>query len=265
MKKAALAAVIFSLLLFFSCPVSAYLDVQAKSAVLINAQTGEIIYSKDSDEQRPPASTTKMMTAILAIEFGELDKVVTISENAAATGEASLHLYSGDRLTLRNLIYGALLKSGNDACVAISEAVAPSEEEFIGLMNLKALAIGAYNTKFYNTNGLPQKGHTATAYDLAVIARYALKNELFSDIVKTKEYYLHWEDSARSMYLKNTNKLLWTYTYATGVKTGTTDKAGRCLVAAAKKEQTEIIAVVLHSPDRYGEAKKLLEYGFTKP
>lgn len=264
MKKAAMAAVLNVLLLFFSYSVKAFPDVQAKSAVLINAQTGEIIYSKESDEQRPPASTTKIMTALLAIECGELDKIVTISENAAATGEASLHLYGGDRLKLRNLIFGALLKSGNDACVAIAEAVAPSEEEFIGLMNLKALTVGAYNTRFYNTNGLPQTGHTATAYDLAVIARYALKNELFSDIVKTKEYSLRWEDSARTMYIKNTNKLLWTYPYATGVKTGTTDKAGKCLVASAKQGQAEIIAVVLHSPDRYGEAQRLLEYGFGK-
>lgn len=250
------------LLFLFSYPVYAFGDIQAKSAVVINAKTGQIIYSKNSEESRPPASTTKIMTAILAIECAELDKIVTISDNAAATGEASIHLYRGERLTLKNLVYGALLKSGNDACVAIAENVAPSEEEFIGLMNLKALTIGAYNTEFHNTNGLPKEGHMTTAYDLAIMARYALKNEMFSDIVNTKEYYLCWEDSSRKMYLKNTNKLLWTYSFATGVKTGTTDKAGRCLVASARQNQTEIIAVVLHSPDRYGEARKLLEYGF---
>jgi D-alanyl-D-alanine carboxypeptidase (penicillin-binding protein 5/6) len=228
----------------------------------MDAETGVVLYSKNHDTSRPPASTTKIMSAILAIECGNLDKIVIVSDNAAATGEASLHLQLGEHITLKNLVYGALLKSGNDACVAIAEAIAPSEEEFISMMNLKALTLGAYNTRFYNTNGLPQSGHTTTAYDLALIARYALKNELFSDIVNTKEYTLKWENSTRSMYLKNTNKLLWIYANATGVKTGTTNKAGKCLVASARKEETEIIAVLLNSPDRFGEAKRLLEYGF---
>jgi D-alanyl-D-alanine carboxypeptidase (penicillin-binding protein 5/6) len=237
-------------------------SIQASAAVLIDAKTGIILYSKNHDTLRPPASTTKILTTILAIECGNLDEVVVISENAAATGEASLHLRLGEHITLKNLVYGALLKSGNDACVAIAEAIAPSEEEFIGMMNLKAQTLGAYNTRFFNTNGLPQSGHTTTAYDLALMTRYALENELFSNIVNTKEYTMKWEDSSRSMYLKNINKLLWIYANATGVKTGTTDKAGKCLVASARKEQKEIIAVLLNSPDRFGEARRLLEYGF---
>lgn len=245
----------------FAAGVLATPQIGASSAVLMDAPSGKIIFSKNAEALRPPASTTKILTCILAIECADLEQVVVVSKKAASTGEASLNLQSGDRLIMKNLIHGALLKSGNDACVAIAEAIAPSEEEFIGLMNLKALALGAYQTTFVNTNGLPQNGHLTTAYDLAVITRYALNNKTFSEIVNKKEYLLLWEGSPRKMYLKNTNKLLWEYPYATGVKTGTTDKAGKCLVASAKHQGKEIIAVLLNSPNRFGEAKRLLEYG----
>lgn len=245
-----------------SCAAAAPLQVMAKSAVLLDAQNGEILYCKAPDEKRPPASTTKILTAILAIECGNLNQVVSVSENAANTGEASLHLRPGEKLTLYNLLHGALMKSANDACVAIAEAIAPSEEEFIGLLNMKAKALGAFNTEFFNTNGLPCKGHLTTAYDLAIITRHAMNNPVFADIVKKKTYLLEWEDSSRKTYIKNTNKLLWTYLYTTGVKTGTTDSAGKCLVASAKYGNRQLITVLLNSPDRFSEARRMLEYGF---
>lgn len=238
--------------------------VQASSAILINASSGDVLYAKNEETLRPPASTTKIMTAILAIESGRLDQVVTVSNRAAAVGESSIGLEPGDRLTLRDLLHGALLKSGNDACVAIAEAIAPSEEEFVGLMNLKAKTLGAYNTTFYNTNGLPHSRHLTTASDLSLITCYAMQNKVFAEIVGKKSYTLHWVDSSRHLLVKNTNKLLWSYPPATGVKTGTTDRAGKCLVASAGEGKDQVIAVLLKSPNRFGEAQKLLEYGLNR-
>lgn len=236
--------------------------IGARAAVLIDVNTGNVIYEKNAYDRLPPASTTKVLTAILALEKGDLNKVVNVSSNAASVGESTLGLSTGDRLTLMDLIHGALIRSANDACVAIAEEIAPSEEEFLGLMNLKARILGTEKTTFFNTNGLPQKGHLTTAYDLAAITRYALKNQLFADIIKKKYYTVTWQDSKKTRKIKNTNLLLWTYTKAIGVKTGTTDKAGKCLISAARDQEMELIAVVLNSPDRFNEAKKLLEYGF---
>lgn len=236
--------------------------IGARAAVLIDVETGKVIYEKNAYNRLPPASTTKVLTAILALEKGNLNKVINVSSKASSVGESSLGLSKGDKLTLFELIHGALIKSANDACVAIAEEIAPSEEEFLGMMNLKAKILGAEDTTFLNTNGLPQEGHLTTAYDLAIIARYALKNPLFADIIKKKFYTVIWQDRIRTRRIKNTNLLLWTYSKAIGVKTGTTDKAGKCLISAAKDHETELIAVVLNSPDRFNEARALLEYGF---
>lgn len=263
-----ITARIFSLLLLFQVlnPGTVYSipKVNAPSAILLDGKTGEVIYEKNAHEQRPPASTTKILTALLAIECGDLDTVVQVSSNAASVGEASINLAPGDKLKLEELLHGALMKSGNDACVAISETIAPSEEEFVGLMNLKAKILGAENTNFCNTNGLPHRDHLTTAYDLAVITKYALDNSIFSQIVGKKFYTMDWEEPSKKKQLKNTNQLLWTYSWATGVKTGTTVKAGKCLVASAENNGNEMIVVVLHSSDRFGDARRLLEYGFEK-
>ncbi|MCR4440915.1 MAG: D-alanyl-D-alanine carboxypeptidase family protein [Peptococcaceae bacterium] len=263
-RKAFLVIIVLAGILYYSDSTGAVPVIQARSAVLMEKDSGKVLYKKNDEQRRPPASTTKILTAILAIECGKLDEVIEISENAAVTGEATIHLKRGDRLTLYNLLHGALLRSGNDACVAIAEAVAPSEEEFVGLMNLKALTLGACSTTFQNPNGLPGKDHLTTAYDLALIARYAMNNQTFAGIVKKKEYLLRWEGSTRTLHLKNTNRLLWSYPYATGVKTGTTDKAGQCLVASASRMGREVIAVLLHSPSRFLEAQRLLEYGLNE-
>jgi D-alanyl-D-alanine carboxypeptidase (penicillin-binding protein 5/6) len=236
-------------------------QVNAAAAIVIDTQTGEILYQQNAFVLRAPASTTKILTAILAIECGDLDDLVTVSKNAASVGEASVNLCANDQLNLRELLYGALLESGNDACVAIAEHLTSCEEEYSGLMNLKAQVIGAHQTTFYNTNGLPHAGHLTTAYDLAQITRYAMQNPIFRQIVQTKSHVMRWNVPSKTKYLKNTNKLLWSYPYANGVKTGTTIKAGKCLVASANYGRENIIVVVLDSPNRFGDAQKLLDYG----
>ena len=239
-------------------------SVSAASAVLMDVATGDILYGKKEDTRRPPASTTKIMTAILGLELGRPDEVVTVSPKAAAVGEATLHLDPGEKIILYELITGALVKSGNDACVAIAEHIAGSEEQFVKMMNKKALALGAQNTNFVNTNGLPLKEHYTTAKDLALMARHGLQLPQFAGITRQKTASIHFLEPDVFMDLKNTNKLLTNYPYANGVKTGTTTAAGKCLVASATKDGRQLLVVVLNAPDRFGDAQKLLKWGFEK-
>lgn len=236
--------------------------VGAESAVLMDVTTGDVLIDKQAHKKKPPASTTKMMTAILGLELGRPDEIVTVSPKAAAVGEATLHLDPGEKIPLYELITGALVRSGNDACVAIAEQIAGTEENFVRMMNRKALTLGAENTNFVNTNGLPNKNHYSTAYDLALIARYGLQNQAFSSITRQKETEIHFLEPDVLMNLRNTNKLLWNYPFADGVKTGTTNAAGKCLVASATKDGRQLVTVVLNAPNRFGDAQKLLEWGF---
>ncbi len=238
------------------------LGLTADAAVLIDANSGQVLFEKNAYKRRPPASTTKIMTTILAMEYGKLDDVVTISDKAARVGQATIHLDPGEKLTLENLIEGALVKSGNDACVAISEHIAGLEEIFIRMMNAKAKALGAHDTQFANTNGLPNAKHYSTAYDLALMARYGMKLPRFSEITRFKEANIEFIEPNSILKVRNTNKLLWMYEFADGVKTGTTNAAGKCLVSSATKNGRQLIAVVLDSPGRFSDSIKLLEYGF---
>jgi len=230
----------------------------------MDVTTGDVLFGKQADTRRPPASTTKIMTAILGLELGRPDEVVTVSQKAAAVGESTLHLDPGEKINLYELITGALVRSGNDACVAIAEHISGSEEQFVKLMNKKALALGAQNTNFVNTNGLPRKEHYSTAKDLALMARHGLQIPQFASITRQKETEIHFIEPDVFMDVRNTNKLLWNYPYANGVKTGTTTAAGKCLVASATKDGRQLLAVVLNAPDRFGDAQKLLEWGFEK-
>ncbi len=236
--------------------------VSAHSAILIDALTGDILYERDANTKRPPASTTKILTVIIALEMAEVDEISTVSEKADQVGESSIYLNRGNKITLGELIEGALIRSGNDACVAIAEQTAGSLDEFIRLMNLKAVALGAYNSNFVNPNGLPDKDHYSTAYDLAVIARYAMNNPAFAGIVSQKYATIQYKQPIKSQAAKNTNKLLWNYPFADGIKTGTTSAAGKCLVASASKEGRRLICVLLNAPDRFGDAQRLMEWGF---
>lgn len=240
--------------------------ITAESAILIDAHTGQVLYEKNAHQPRPPASTTKIATAAMALEMGNLDEMATVSHRAATIGESSMHLITGERMTLEQLLTGALVRSGNDACVAISEHLAGTEDVFMRLVTNRVNLLGAENTLFVNSNGLPARGHLSSAYDLALITRYALLHPVFCEIVGTREIVLCGEiirgENKRVHSLVNTNKLLWNYPGTTGVKTGTTREAGQCLVASAVRDGKCLISVVLHSKTRYNDSIKLLEFGF---
>ncbi len=249
----------FSLFLFFCLTAPAWANlpaIQADSAILIEEKTGQVLFALNPQESRPIASTTKIMTALVALQFGDLNKVSPVSAKAAATGESSIYLQEGEELSLQDLLYGALMRSGNDACVAIAENVAGSEELFVALMNRTAQFYGAKQTHFQNTNGLPDEQHYSSARDLALFTQQAFQYPLFSQIVASRD------QTIGSRSFTNTNALLWNYAGADGVKTGTTNAAGKCLVASATRNNCRLIAVILHSSDRYGDAQKLLDFGF---
>ena len=265
--KSALAAV----LLILSVPSAAMAEptdvevvpaVTAEAAVVMNMDTGEVLYSKNEHERRPPASLTKVMTGYLLVKQAGLEELVTVSEQAASTGESSLNLKTGDMLTVNNLLHGALMKSANDACVALAEQIAGSEEQFARQMNLEACLLGCSNTRFVNSNGLPAENHYSSAYDLAVMTRAAMQQKVFADIVQTQQYRVTWNDG-RQLLVRNTNRLLREYPGAIGVKTGTTSEAGQCLIAVAEKDGNRIAVVVLKSRNRFYDAVKLLDYGLS--
>jgi D-alanyl-D-alanine carboxypeptidase (penicillin-binding protein 5/6) len=239
--------------------------IEAQAAILIDAKTGQILFEKNSHIRNAPASTTKVLTAIIAIESGRLDEEVKVSARAANTAGSSMHLSTGQLISMRELVIGLLLRSGNDAAVAIAEHLAGSVENFVMLMNDKAQSLDAANSHFVNPHGLTAVNHYSTAFDLAWIARYALTNPTFSMIVNTKETNIEWLDrkgKEHDQSLKNTNKLLWLLEEADGVKTGTTNQAGPCLISSATRGNQKLIAVVLHDHSRWYDSMQLLKYGF---
>ena len=238
------------------------LYVSGRSAILMDMTTGSVIWEKNAYQPLPMASTTKIMTAILALEIGDLSDKIKVSAGAAGKDGSSMYLLKDEKLTLEELLYGILLSSGNDACVAVAEHYCGTEEKYVALMNKMAAKLGARGTHFMNTNGLPARGHFSTSYDLALITRYALKNPVFREIVAAKHYYVPRTNKREERYLYNHNKLLWRYRYADGVKTGYTKESGKCLVASGTKDGHTLIAVVLNSKDMYQDTARMLEYGF---
>lgn len=239
-------------------------DIQAKAAVLIDESSGRVLFAKNPHQRLPQASTTKMMTCLLVIENGDLDKEVKISKYAAETGESSIWLEEGEVLTREDLLYALMLASANDAAVALAESVAGSEEKFVELMNKRARELKLNNTHFINPHGLDADGHYSSAYDLALLAREGLSNELFSSVVTTMERCVPWSGHPWDRYLYNRNRLLTTYKGARGVKTGYTSNAGLCLVGAAQRGKLKLISAVMNSPNVYDDTQKLLDYGFSK-
>ncbi|BBB92960.1 MAG TPA: D-alanyl-D-alanine carboxypeptidase family protein [Methylomusa anaerophila] len=239
-------------------------DVTAQSAIVIEASTGKVLYAKNADQRRYPASTTKIMTLITALEHSQLDELVTTSENAAATEGSCLWLAPGERLKMLDMLYGIMLISGNDATVAVAEHISGSVDKFAKLMTEKAKAIGASNTHFTNSSGLPDKEHYSTARDLARITAYGYRNPIFTQIVSTRNIVIPWPGKNHDRDLYNENKMLWLYEGANGVKTGYTEAAGRCLVSAAKRDNIQLISVVLDSERMWDDSIALLDYGFTQ-
>ena len=238
--------------------------IDTLAAIAIEPNSGRILYEKNGFYRRPMASTTKIMTIILALEEGNLEDIVTVSKRAAQVGGSSVDLKINDKIKLSELLYGLMLNSGNDAGIAIAEHIGGSVENFASMMNDKAIEIGAYNTSFTSPHGLDNPEHYSTAYDMAIITRYALKNPMISKIVKTIEYNMQFIDG-KSKQLRNTNPLLTAYDGATGVKTGYTGMAGKCLVSSAKRNGMEIISVTLGSQSsqiRIRDSISILNYCF---
>ena len=252
-------------LLFSHGPLQGAPALKAHSAILMDAKTGQVLFDKEANRRSAPASTTKIMTAILALESGRLEETVTVSPRAAATRGSSLHLYAGQKISLHELVTGLMLRSGNDAAVAIAEHLAGSVAAFSERMNARARELGAYNTQYQNPHGLSAVNHYSTAFDLAWLTRHALLLPEFAAIVSTKETEIEWQDRSgreKGINLRNTNKLLWLFEDADGVKTGTTGEAGPCLVSSATRAGQKLIAVVLNDSSRWVDSMQLLKYGF---
>ena len=264
MKKIFICFLTIILLLTSSFATTAKPTVNATSAIAIDSNSLRILYEKNAFSKKPMASTTKIMTIIIAVENNSLDDIVTISKKAAGTGGSSAHLKAGKEIKLKELLYGLMLNSGNDAAVAIAEHTAGSVESFAKLMNEKAIELGALNTNFVTPHGLDTNNHYSTAYDMAIISAYALKNPTICEIVNTTSRNMVFEDGS-SVSLSNTNKLLSLYNGADGVKTGYTAMAGRCLVGSATKNNWQVITVVFGEPtssSRLNDTIKLLDYCF---
>jgi serine-type D-Ala-D-Ala carboxypeptidase (penicillin-binding protein 5/6) len=224
-------------------------EIQSRAAVVLDATTGRILYAKNPELRLKPASTTKLMTAIVAVDKMNLSDVVTISRKAAATAPIRAGFRAGDRVTIETLLYAALVKSGNDAAVALAEAVAGTEWEFVKLMNRKALAIGAHDTRFANASGLPGKGQYITAYDLSKIMRHAIRHPVLREILGTRITEVSTE-TGKTIFMKTTNKLLWSDDYLLGGKTGYTNQAKHCFVCVGERQNETLIVALLGSPRR---------------
>lgn len=234
----------------------------AESAILIDATTGTVLYQKECRQRRPPASTTKVMTAILALEHGDLDAVVTASEYASKTPYGNLHVKPGEKFTLRDLLYALMMRSANDAAVCIAEHVGGSEAKFAEMMNARAAELGAKDTHFVNPHGLHAPEHYSTAHDLAVIARHAASIPKFNEIVSTKHKRIDRSISKLDCTLRNTARLLWRYGGADGIKTGYTKEAGHCFVGSATRDGMRLITVVLKSQNTMDDTTLLLDQAF---
>ena len=243
-------------------------SLTAKSVVLMEMSSGEILLSKNPDEKLPPASITKIMTMLLvmeALDSGKikLDDIVTTSKNASSKGGSQIWLKEGEQMTVHDMLKATAIGSANDACTALGEYIAGGEAEFVAMMNARAKELGMNNTNFENPSGLDDtaENHYSTARDVAIMSCELMKHE------KIKEYTTVWMDSLRNgeTELVNTNRLVRFYEGTTGVKTGTTSKAGYCVSASAKRDGMELVAVVLgsdNSTERFEDAKKLLNWGF---
>lgn len=233
--------------------------VSAVNAVLINENTGEILFKKNAHEKQKIASITKIMTAIIAIESGKMNEKAKISKQAVYTEGSSIYLKQGQKVLLKDLVYGLMLRSGNDAAVAISEYVGGSMEGFVYLMNKKARWIGMTNTHFENPSGLDGEEHYSTAYDMALLMQYAMDNKVFEKVTSTEMY----QPDSWEYAWKNKNKLLTTlYEYCTGGKTGYTKSAGRTLVSTASKDGVDLIVVTLQDPNDWIDHINLFKWGF---
>lgn len=270
-----LVSIILLIIISFSIPVNSFaegqLNIDAKSAILVDYYTGEVIYEQNSDEALPPASITKIMTLLLGMEALESGKIslsdeVRISARAASMGGSQLWLEEGEMQTVENLFKAITIRSANDASVALAEHIAGSEEVFVKMMNEKAKELGMTNTNFMNASGLPHEKHYTSAYDVALMSIELLKHKNIHEWITTyMDEMLVGKKKDKVQSLVNTNRLIKEYNGTTGIKTGSTNEAGFCLSASAKRDNLQLISVVLGSETskiRFEESMKLLDYGF---
>lgn len=238
-------------------------SLSSVSAVLYEPESGRILYEKDAHTPRPMASTTKIMTAMLAVERCPLDKTITVSAEAVRVEGSALGLRGGDQITMLDLVTGLLLKSGNDAANVIAYAISGNIPDFAKLMNERAVSIGMNDTTFVTPSGLDKGDHSSSAYDMALLAAEALKNETIAKICDSESAVIEFGNPPRKVTVTNHNKLLKLYSYAIGMKTGFTKKSGRCLVSAAEKDGVKLIAVTLKAGDDWNDHIAMYEYGFS--
>ena len=262
MTKRCIILVIISFFLL-AVPYHAFAEpgVSAQACIVIEQTSGRVLYKKNSQAELPMASTTKIMTALVALEEGNPNDTIKVSSSAASVEGSSMYLEAGETMTLKELLYGLMLSSGNDAAVAIAECFG-GIDAFVTMMNQKAKELGATHTQFANPNGLPNDAHYSTAEDMARITAHALNNPAFSEIVATKTYRIEGEGKSYPRVLSNHNKLLRMYEGCIGVKTGFTKAAGRCLVSAAKRNEMTLICVTLNAPDDWNDHQTLYNHCF---
>lgn len=238
--------------------------ISAKAYTLVDQQSGRLLAGQNQDMKLPMASTTKIMTGLLAVESGKLDKTFTVPPQALQVEGSSMGLQPDEQLTLRELVYGLMLESGNDAANAIAIILGGAADKFVARMNEKAKQLGLKNTHFCNPSGLNADGHYTTALDLARLAAYAMRNPDFAAVVGTKTEKVPYNGAKNGRTLVNHNRLLDFYDGAIGVKTGFTKKCGRCLVSCARRNGVTLIAVTLNDPDDWDDHKALLDWGYSK-
>lgn len=257
MRKGILLAVVAALAFTaFTCTHTAAFAEQRSAEIAMEVQTETVLHQSCADERLPMASTTKVMTALIIAEDCDLDRVVKVPDCAVGAEGSSIYLKKGEEIDVRDLLYGLMLRSGNDAAEALAAIHSGSREKFAEKMNERARELGAQNTNFTNPSGLPDENHYTTARDLCKIACAAMKNEIFRGVVGTKS----WKGKYRSY--SNKNKMLYNYDGATGVKTGYTKKAGRCLVSSAQRDGMEVVCVVLNIYDMYARSAAILDSCF---
>ena len=264
--KKRISVLVFALLLAFSFEpsASAEIGVSAQSAVLMCANTGEVLFQKNANKQLSMASTTKIMTSLIALEAAVPDTEITVTREMVAVEGTSMGLIEGDSVSLRELVYGMLLQSGNDAANTVAYAVGGSPEGFAKLMNERAAEIGMVNTNFVTASGLDHENHYSTAYDMALLACESISNPEFAAICSQKSARLTYGNPPYARTLTNHNRLLWKYEDAVGIKTGFTKKSGRCLVSAAERDGIVLVAVTLNAPSDWNDHISMFEYGFSK-
>ena len=264
MKKLFALMAALAALLLPSRSTAEEVGTSASACVIIDGDSGRVLLKHNEETPLPMASTTKVMTALLALEKGDLNAPVTCSRNAFGVPGTSIYLSEGETLTLEEMLYGLMLASGNDAATAIAEHIGGTVDDFCRMMTARATELGCQNTVFLTPHGLPREGHYTTAHDLALIAREAMTHETFREIVSTQRAKIPWEGRDYSRVLNNKNRLLSTYEGATGIKTGYTKKAGRCLVFGAERGGMHLIGVVLNCGDWFDEAARLMDLAFSR-